>query len=71
MYSMNKIKLTIIIEEDEDCYVASVPELRGCHTQGETIMELMDNINEAMKLWIEVFQEKQGDNWKLYIQNQQ
>lgn len=68
---MNKIKLTIIIEEDEDCYVASVPELRGCHTQGETIMELMDNINEAMKLWIEVFQEKQGDNWKLYIQNQQ
>ena len=46
---------TVFIEKDEDgIFVGSVPSLRGCHTQGETIEELLQNIREAIELCIEV-----------------
>lgn len=49
---------TVIIEKDEDgMYVGSVPFLRGCHTQGKTLNELIDNIKEAIELCLEVEQE--------------
>ncbi|MEK6828069.1 MAG: type II toxin-antitoxin system HicB family antitoxin, partial [Nanoarchaeota archaeon] len=39
---------TVLIEKDEDgYYVGSVLSLRGCHTQGRTIEELLKNIKEA------------------------
>ena len=47
----------ILIEEDEDgILVASVPELRGCHTQARTLDELMVRIREAIELCLEVDQ---------------
>jgi|TARA_Y100000031_G_C8116199_1_gene335994 predicted RNase H-like HicB family nuclease len=46
---------TVIIEKDEDdYYVGYVPSIRGCHTQGRTIDELMKNIKEAIELCLEV-----------------
>ncbi len=46
---------TVIIELDEDgYYVGYVPLIRGCHTQGRTIDELMRNIKEAIELCLEV-----------------
>ncbi len=46
---------TVIIEKDEDGYfVGSVPSLKGCHTQGKTIDELMKNMKEAIELCLEV-----------------
>ncbi len=46
---------TIIIEKDEDgMYIGSVPSLRGCHTQGKTIDELLKNVREAIELCLEV-----------------
>ena len=46
---------TVVIEKDEDgFYVGSVPALRGCHTQGKTMDELMKNIKEAIELCLEV-----------------
>lgn len=46
---------TVIIEKDEDgYYVGSVPSLRGCHTQGKTMDELLKNIREAIELCLEV-----------------
>ncbi|MBW2637151.1 MAG: type II toxin-antitoxin system HicB family antitoxin, partial [Deltaproteobacteria bacterium] len=48
-------EFTIIIEQDEDgIYVASVPELEGCHTQAKTLDELRDRIKEAIELYLEV-----------------
>lgn len=45
----------VIIEQDEDgIYVATVPALRGCHTQARTLAELDDRIREAIALCIEV-----------------
>ncbi|MBI2144977.1 type II toxin-antitoxin system HicB family antitoxin [Candidatus Woesearchaeota archaeon] len=49
---------TVIIEKDEDgYYVGSVPSLKGCHTQGKTMDELMKNVKEAIELCLEVEKE--------------
>jgi predicted RNase H-like HicB family nuclease len=48
-------EFTIVIEQDEDgIYVASVPELEGCHTQAKTLDELRERIKEAIQLYLEV-----------------
>ena len=49
------INLTVIIEEDEDgMLIASVPSLKGCYTQAETMTELLEKIKEVAKLCLEV-----------------
>ncbi len=45
----------VIIERDgEGYYVASVPELPGCHTQAKSLDTLMKRIREAIELCLEV-----------------
>ena len=41
--------------EDEEVggYIGIVPSLPGCHSQGESIDELMKNIKEAIELYLE------------------
>jgi predicted RNase H-like HicB family nuclease len=56
-------EFTVVIEQDEDgIYVASVPELEGCHTQAETLDELNVRIKEAIELYIEVTSEEDIGN---------
>ena len=44
-----------MIEKDEDgILVGSVPSLRGCHTQGKTMDDLLKNVKEAIELCLEV-----------------
>ena len=46
---------TIAIEKDEDgFFVGSVPGLPGCHTQGTSIDQLIERMEEAIALWLEV-----------------
>ena len=48
------LEYTIVIEKDEDdFYVGSVPVLPGCHTQGKSIDELLERMQEAIALWLE------------------
>ena len=42
-----------IYPEDEEGYTALIPDLSGCITQGETLEEVVINIEEARELWIE------------------
>ena len=52
-------EFTVIIEQDEDgIYVASVPELPGCHTQAETLDELNRRTKEAIELYLEIEADK-------------
>ena len=49
----------VVIEKDEDGYlVASVPSLKGCHTQAKTMDELLERITEAIELCLEVEKEE-------------
>lgn len=46
---------TVVIEKDEDGYlIGSVPALKGCHTQGKTMDELLANVKEAIELCLEI-----------------
>lgn len=45
----------VVVERDSDgVYVASVPALRGCHTQAKSLDVLMERIKEAIELCLEV-----------------
>jgi predicted RNase H-like HicB family nuclease len=45
----------VVIERDEEgMYVASVPQLPGCHTDASSLDELMTEIREAIELCLEV-----------------
>ncbi len=47
-------EFSVIIEKDEDGYfVASVPSLRGCHTQAKSLDTLMKRTKEAIELCLE------------------
>ncbi len=49
-----KREFSVIIEKDSDGYlVASVPEIRGCHTQARSMDELLERIHEAISLCLE------------------
>jgi predicted RNase H-like HicB family nuclease len=41
----------VLIESDEG-FAVSCPELRGCHSQGETKAEALENICEAIQEWL-------------------
>ena len=48
-------EFTVVIEKGEDGYfIGSVPEIKGCHSQGKTMDGLMKNIKEAIELCLEV-----------------
>ena len=48
-------EFNVVIERDrEGFFVASVPELRGCHTQAKSLDTLMKRIREAIELCLEV-----------------
>ena len=44
----------IIERDDEGYYVASVPQLPGCHTQARSLDEVTQRIREAIELCLEV-----------------
>ena len=55
MAKSGKREFSVVVERDEDgYYVASVPELQGCHTQARSLDKLMERIREAIELCLEV-----------------
>ena len=63
-----KREFNVIIEYDSDgYYIASVPELKGCHTQAKSLDTLMDRIKEAIDLCIEVESDERMNNALQFI----
>lgn len=52
----------VIIERDRaGYYLASVPALRGCHTQAKSLDALLERVREAIELCLEVEGERPED----------
>ncbi len=47
------MRQVILIPDETGGYVAEVPSLPGCYSQGETVEEALANIKEAIELHIE------------------
>ena len=61
----------VIIYPDEDgVFVAECPSLPGCRSQGDTIEEALENIKDAIELWIEdavANSEKIPDDYPIFV----
>lgn len=52
--TVKELQFKVLIEQDEDgIYVASVPELPGCYTQGKTLEEARKRVKEVIELVLE------------------
>jgi predicted RNase H-like HicB family nuclease len=53
------LNFTILIEQDEDgMYIAIVPDIPGCYTQGKTVEQAMGRIKEAILVCLEADREE-------------
>ncbi len=50
---MHRYEIVIYWSEEDGCFVAEAPELPGCMAHGATDAEALENIHQAMELWLE------------------
>jgi len=55
------IKYTVVLEESDEGFSVSVPGLPGCHSQGATEQEALENITDAIHEYLEVVAELSRD----------
>lgn len=49
-----RVKYRVLVEQDEDgVFVAEVPSLPGCVSQGATRAEALENVREAIAVYLE------------------
>jgi predicted RNase H-like HicB family nuclease len=53
----DEVKYKVLIEESEEGFAVSVPGLPGCHSQGDTEVEALANIADAIREYLDVVQE--------------
>ena len=55
------VDLDIVIMEDKEVggYISIVPSLPGCHTQGDSLEEVIKNTREAVSLYIETLNKEE------------
>jgi predicted RNase H-like HicB family nuclease len=54
---MNKYEVIIYWSEEDDAFVAEVPELAGCAAHGSTQEAALASAQDAMSLWIKTAKE--------------
>jgi predicted RNase H-like HicB family nuclease len=56
-----KMKYKVVLEESDEGFAVSVPGLPGCHSQGATEQEALENIADAIREYREVVTELSRD----------
>lgn len=52
-------KYLVTTEVDEDGFIVALcPSLPGCHTQGRTLEEALENIKDAIEIYVEYTDEQ-------------
>ncbi len=54
---MYKYEIIIYWSNEDQAFIAEVPELPGCMAHGQTQEAALKNVNEAIQLWIDTAQE--------------
>jgi predicted RNase H-like HicB family nuclease len=47
------MKYRVVLIESEEGFSVSCPALKGCHSQGATKQESLDNIRDAIREWLD------------------
>jgi predicted RNase H-like HicB family nuclease len=54
---MQRYEIIIYWSSEDNVFVAEVPELPGCVAHGDTEESALENVKEAMQLWIDTAHE--------------
>jgi predicted RNase H-like HicB family nuclease len=49
----------VLLEDETGGYVAIFPAMPGCHTQGDPLTEVMENVKEAIDLYVETLTDRE------------
>jgi predicted RNase H-like HicB family nuclease len=61
MKGRKSMRVHVVLDKDEDGFwVAEVPAMPGCLSQGKSREEALSNIRDAIEGWLEVMQSKSG-----------
>jgi predicted RNase H-like HicB family nuclease len=61
------MKFKVILEPSEDGgYSVHIPALRGCHTQGDSVEEALENARDAIITYLETAEELVRDYENIY-----
>jgi predicted RNase H-like HicB family nuclease len=55
------MKYTVVIQKSEEGFAVSVPELPGCHSQGVTQQEALENIADAIREYLDERNQQEGE----------
>ncbi len=55
---MHKYRINIFWSEEDECFIAEVPDLKGCSAVGDSPEEALKEVQLAIKNWLEVAREK-------------
>lgn len=57
---MDKLEYTVVLEpnDDEPGYTVTVPALPGCISCGDTVEEALENIKDAIEVWVRAARKK-------------
>ena len=50
---MHKYEVILYRSEEDNSYIAEVPELAGCMADGESMLTALENVHVVMDEWIE------------------
>ena len=50
----------VVLVESEEGFSVSCPALRGCHSQGSTLDEALENIKSAIREWLDTESEERS-----------
>ena len=52
------MRYQVVLQESEEGFAVSVPSLPGCHSQGQTEQEAIENITDAIREYLDVIRER-------------
>ncbi|NUO08678.1 MAG: type II toxin-antitoxin system HicB family antitoxin [Candidatus Brocadia sp.] len=55
------MKYSVVINKSEYGYDAHCPALPGCHSQGDTLEDAIENIKDAIKTYLRMIKEETKD----------
>ncbi len=61
IWEIKSTKYTVVINKTEYGYDVHCPALPGCHSQGDTFEEAIENIRDAITTYLRVIEEETKD----------
>ncbi len=61
------MRYAIVYRDEDSNWIAEVPSLPGCVSQGNTREEVLENIRDAIRLYLEVLDEDRKELYQEFI----